>query len=138
MSKVGVDGECVVSTYAIGSHGYAMIGWYESGVQYNGLVHRIAWASQNGPIPEGLVVHHECFNRKCINVEHMRLTEMWQNTRRTGGQDWPEGTCKYGHSDENMTYIESEKKRRCIVCYKAQRKERTRRAAEKRRAARCN
>jgi hypothetical protein len=39
-------------------------------VQY---AHRLAWADANGPIPEGMTVHHLCENRRCINVEHMEL-----------------------------------------------------------------
>jgi hypothetical protein len=37
------------------------------------LAHRHAWEQANGPIPEAMSVHHTCGNRRCLNVEHMRL-----------------------------------------------------------------
>lgn len=50
--------------------------------------HRYAWERTNGPIPEGLVVDHLCFTRRCVNVDHMRLLTAGQNQQnRQGAQD---------------------------------------------------
>lgn len=50
-------------------------------------VHRYAWERAHGPIPDGMVVDHRCFNKLCCNVEHLRLATMAQNTwSRNGAQ----------------------------------------------------
>jgi hypothetical protein len=35
--------------------------------------HRIAWALENGPIPEGGHVLHNCNNPACVNSAHLRI-----------------------------------------------------------------
>jgi hypothetical protein len=35
--------------------------------------HRLAYEKVVGPIPEGMVIHHTCENKRCVNVEHMTL-----------------------------------------------------------------
>jgi hypothetical protein len=37
------------------------------------LAHRVAWVAQRGAVPEGYEIHHECENRACVNVAHMRV-----------------------------------------------------------------
>ena len=50
--------------------------------------HRYAWERVHGTIPEGLVVDHLCFTRRCVNVEHMRLLTAGQNSQnRQGAQE---------------------------------------------------
>ena len=36
-------------------------------------VHRLAWQAKNGEIPAGAVIMHTCDNRRCINIDHLRL-----------------------------------------------------------------
>jgi hypothetical protein len=48
------------------------------------LAHRLAWERANGPIPEGLQVHHRCENRRCINVEHMELLGVREHAGASG------------------------------------------------------
>jgi len=43
--------------------------------------HRAAWSDVHGPIPEGLLVMHECDNPPCINVEHLKLGTILDNNR---------------------------------------------------------
>jgi len=40
----------------------------------NALTHRMVWVYNNGPIPEGLQVHHNCHEKRCCNIRHLELT----------------------------------------------------------------
>ena len=41
--------------------------------------HRYAWEMVNGPIAPGLVVNHLCWNRTCVNVEHLEVVTKAEN-----------------------------------------------------------
>lgn len=112
---------CILSTYARTRKGYAQMGWFEDGVKRRDYVHRIAWASHNGPIPEGFVIHHECFVRHCVNPDHLGAMELWENSRRIHGKDWPLGTCINGHPNSEMGYLRSRPYRQCLACYQERR-----------------
>lgn len=47
--------------------------------------HRHAWELANGTIPDGLVVDHTCYVRRCVNVAHMRLVTAGQNNQNRAG-----------------------------------------------------
>ena len=44
--------------------------------------HRVAYELRVGPIPSGLTIDHLCFNRMCINPEHLEAVTRSENTRR--------------------------------------------------------
>lgn len=108
---------CHISTYSVGSHGYAQIGWSVPGQKTSAmmLVHRVIWMSHYGDIEPGMTVDHMCKQRKCINIKHLRLLTNFENGRRTHGRDWPLGQCVNGHPNSNLQTWASGK-RSCMLC----------------------
>lgn len=69
-SKVGDTTEgCWVWQASKDTRGYGHV-WFDGQLF---RAHRVAWELTNGPIPEGLVVLHECDFRPCVNPKHLRL-----------------------------------------------------------------
>jgi hypothetical protein len=46
------------------------------------LAHRLSWTLAHGEIPDGLTVDHICFNRACVNPEHLQLLTASDNAKR--------------------------------------------------------
>jgi len=88
------------------------------------LGHRASWTFYNGPIPDGMVIDHKCFNHACINPEHLRLVTRTQNNARKekfGKQDWPLDECRWGHklTEQKLYATKSDAPRmRCAGCVK--------------------
>lgn len=75
-SRLDMESECIIFTGAIRSDGYGEI-------KVDGKVlraHRAAYELKNGPIPEGLSIHHTCANRTCINPDHLQAVTERDNT----------------------------------------------------------
>ncbi len=79
-------GECLLWTSGRRSAGYGRL--RVNGVDV--LAHRYAWEREHGPIPEGAVIDHTCFNPACCNVAHLRVATQRQNCQhlsRTAGSN---------------------------------------------------
>lgn len=115
-----VENGCLETTCAIGTHGYGMIAWQiEPGKKKcaSTTAPRAAWTFIHGLIPEGMTIDHTCKNRKCVNVDHLRLLTLVENSRRTYGRDWPLGQCAYGHPNSELYVFDQETgRRRCRKC----------------------
>lgn len=88
---------CIIWT-GVTSGGYGQLG-------VNGRMvraHRFAWEQINGPIPAGMVIDHTCWERSCVNVDHLRLATPRENQQnRSGAQksrkhDLPRGVTPSG------------------------------------------
>ena len=75
------SGGCTVWTGAKNQFGYGQIWTGERLVP----AHRYAWERTNGPIPDGMVIDHLCWNRACVNVEHLRVVAQAQNNQNLSG-----------------------------------------------------
>lgn len=78
--KVRKDGPCWTWTGAV-RNGYGV--FRSQGAAR--LAHRVAWAWERGPIPDGMEVDHTCFNRSCVNVAHLRLLDHTSNGQNRAG-----------------------------------------------------
>lgn len=85
--------------------------------------HRATWEQAHGAISDSdMVVHHTCYNRGCVNLDHLQLVTRSENAswQRSAFAD----VCHRGHPfDEANTYFfkpEQSKKyggrRRCRAC----------------------
>lgn len=83
LSRTEWQGECLVWTGCEGGLGYGKI--TVSGREI--LAHRYAWEVDNGPIPKGMFIDHTCWNRRCVNSAHLRLsTRSENNSYKSGGR----------------------------------------------------
>ena len=73
------ENDCHIWIGAKFSKGYGM---FRAGGK-SVYAHRHAWEIQNGAIPEGMHVLHNCFNKACVNPAHLRLGTNADNLR-----DW--------------------------------------------------
>ena len=107
---------CYVSTYSVGSHGYAQIGWSEHGGTRTVTAHRAAWVHAHGTqIPEGMTIDHLCKNSRCVNPNHLRLLSNYENARRTNGRDWPIGECINGQPNAYLKVFDKGRVH-CALC----------------------
>lgn len=98
------------------------------------LVHRFAYELFKGPIPRGKTIDHPCFNKLCINPNHLEAVTLQENSRRwyeKFKKDNPNFPC--GHPRfatdvlvyRNSSYKSGTEKqqRRCNQCWKEYQKE---------------
>ena len=72
------NGSCIEYIGCVNNHGYCVIKtkgmfWY---------AHRLAYSMQVGEIPMGMTIDHICFNRRCVNTEHLRILSLQENAKR--------------------------------------------------------
>ena len=93
-SKTATDTGCVVWQGAQNSKGYGCFGVGGRPT----LAHRLAWEDANGAIPDGMTIDHLCRVRACVNVEHMEIVSVAENSRRRPRVLTVGGVCRHGHA----------------------------------------
>lgn len=100
------EGRClIVKGLSPRPNGYLALGWRDGGDQRKEYVHRIAYISYYGALPDpGMVVAHTCDNRRCIEREHLvavtqarNLADMVAKGRSNRGErhwNWKGGASK--------------------------------------------
>ena len=105
-------GSCSVWQGTTAGRGYPNMGrgGHRAGMMY---AHRAAWELTNGPIPEGMEIHHKCENKKCINPKHMELVTPAEHYARHR-----KPYCSAGHrfTPDNTFYRADNGARGCIEC----------------------
>jgi hypothetical protein len=109
------DGGCIDWGGSRSERGYGTMTIDKTAV----YAHRLSYWVRVGPIPSGQVIDHMCHNPACINTEHMVLTDMVSNSKRSLTALLRK--CPQGHEySESNTRIWKDKKGRshryCITC----------------------
>lgn len=83
------DEDCWLWKGSVDTSGYGQIMDDNKRLQ---KAHRISWIIYKGPIPEGLIVLHQCDTPACINPSHLRLGTKQDNaTDRDTKKRWRKG-----------------------------------------------
>lgn len=110
--------DCVIWEGRTDPNGYGRYG-------QSGYAHRRAYEEANGPIPEGLHIDHLCFEKACINPEHLEAVTNVENHRRRMARIV---ACPAGHPyDGANTRVNVRGARQCRACDRE--RQRQRRAA---------
>lgn len=88
------------------NHGYGM---FSLGSK-NYCAHRIACRMFKDPIPDGLVVDHICWQKSCVNPDHLEYVTQQENCLRYTRKITH---CKNGHE---FSYINEKGHRICSAC----------------------
>jgi hypothetical protein len=118
--------------------GYGKLTKYANGKAHTIFAHRLSWVSQNGEIPDGMVVDHTCHtadidnckgackHRSCINPAHLRVISFAENLRIKRANPHTQSNEETGlchsklHKWEEGSYtVFISGKRSCNACRKA-------------------
>lgn len=72
---------CILWSGLTDGGGYGRIRVTDSNGRGMKSVHRVAWESENGQIPDGIHIDHICHTRNCVNTSHMQLVTQGQNNQ---------------------------------------------------------
>lgn len=81
LSSTRKSGECIEWTGAASSGGYGIA----SAKGMRVPAHRYSWERDNGAVPDGMVIDHMCWNRLCVNTDHLRIVTQGQNLQNRAG-----------------------------------------------------
>ena len=93
-------------------------------VSYGKYVYRTLWEKANGPLPQGITLHHLCENPWCVNLAHLEpLTDSEHKARHLAERNRQRVRthCPNGHpyDDKNTQWVNSSRDgryRKCREC----------------------
>lgn len=97
--------------------GYAYVRVRE--LRRNVRVHKWLWEKAHGPVPSGMSLDHLCRNRACINIEHLELVTIRENTMRSSAVsalNARKTECVRGHPLSGANLYERNGRRHCRAC----------------------
>lgn len=124
-TKVDRSGDCWPWLAARARSGH---GWFRLHGRMH-PAHRVAYANEVGPIPDGLEIHHRCGNPGCVNPEHLEPLTKADHSRLNPivAAQAAQTACKRGHAfTEDNTYV-WRGMRHCRTCHAARQRGRKRR-----------
>jgi hypothetical protein len=89
------------------------------GYAYHGKTraHIAAWIAVNGPVPEGLVLDHQCRRRNCRAVHHLEpVTQSENELRKSWRYRARRSVCMKGHDLKLNGIVTPEGGRVCRTC----------------------
>jgi HNH endonuclease len=131
---VAGNDECWPVLNNIDSNGYPKMYQTTNGQSNVTMGHRLMWELFNGPIPDGMVIDHNCHNkalakgecdggkckhRNCVNPAHLQMITLAENTSLgAAGLSEITGVCrKKMHEWVPENILERNGRRWCKPCY---------------------
>ncbi|MBM4716161.1 HNH endonuclease [Rhodococcus hoagii] len=95
------------------------------------LAHRWSYEHHVGPIPDGLVIDHECNNPRCVNPDHLRPMTQQENVLRSetdlAAINARKTHCLRGHEFDSANTYMQRGTRQCRKCKCIRERDRQRR-----------
>lgn len=116
--KVSKTDACWLWIGHVSDNGYAKFGWQTIADRkmHGATVHRVAWSSVNGDIPDGMQIDHLCRVRNCVRPDHLEVVTPRENTARSSAisaKNMAKTTCPRGHP---YSGVNIDGKRICHEC----------------------
>jgi hypothetical protein len=113
--------DCWIWVGGTNSWGYGSM--WVSKTESRKAVHRVLYQLVFGPLPQEMLLHHDCENTRCVNPSHLRALTVKEHNHIHRPFDWiaafhrAKTHCPHGHpySPEN-TYLDHKGGRICRTC----------------------
>lgn len=118
--RVEIGDDCWLWTGAVNTGGYPHI--CRKGQNYR--VHRLTFALAYGELEAGMLVHHRCEVKRCVNPAHLEALTYSEHNKAHGNEPPTcrdrKTHCPHGHSYDELNTGISKGIRRCLTCCRQQ------------------